>query len=149
MPRTPDAFPAQAMRPDGHKDADVRRSYLGRDEPNVVTFIFAVQPGVLPPRSALIRQCLSVGRSAQHVCTPSAPPCVGAQNAANFNWPRGVTVSTLDSESSRRGSNPREASCQYRGRPHITEPLHDARRSSAHPSAQNVYKRCAILARTC
>ena len=26
------------------------------------------------------------------------------------NWPRGVTVSTLDSESSDRGSNPREAS---------------------------------------
>ena len=26
-------------------------------------------------------------------------------------WPRGVTVSTLDSESSDRGSNPREASC--------------------------------------
>ena len=25
-------------------------------------------------------------------------------------WPRGVTVSTLDSESSDRGSNPREAS---------------------------------------
>ena len=25
------------------------------------------------------------------------------------NWPRGVTVSTLDSESSDRGSNPREA----------------------------------------
>ena len=28
---------------------------------------------------------------------------------ANLNWPRGVTVSTLDSESSDRGSNPREA----------------------------------------
>ena len=28
------------------------------------------------------------------------------------NWPRGVTVSTLDSESSDRGSNPREASIQ-------------------------------------
>jgi hypothetical protein len=27
----------------------------------------------------------------------------------NFNWPRGVTVSTLDPESSDRGSNPREA----------------------------------------
>ena len=26
-------------------------------------------------------------------------------------WPRGVTVSTLDSESSDRGSNPREAFC--------------------------------------
>jgi hypothetical protein len=27
----------------------------------------------------------------------------------NVNWPRGVTVSTLDSESSDRGSDPREA----------------------------------------
>ena len=27
-------------------------------------------------------------------------------------WPRGVTVSTLDSESSDRGSNPREAFAQ-------------------------------------
>jgi hypothetical protein len=27
----------------------------------------------------------------------------------NVNWPRGVTVSTLDSESSVRGSDPREA----------------------------------------
>ena len=32
--------------------------------------------------------------------------------ATLFNWPRGVTVSTLDSESSDRGSNPREASIQ-------------------------------------
>ena len=30
---------------------------------------------------------------------------------ASCNWPRGVTVSTLDSESSDRGSDPREASC--------------------------------------
>jgi hypothetical protein len=66
---------------------------------------------------------------------PNAPACAGAQNAANFDWPRGVTVSTLESESSDRGSNPREALCQYGGRPHISELLHDARRSSAHPSA--------------
>jgi hypothetical protein len=93
MPRTPDAFPAQAMRPDGHTDADVRRSCCGRDKPNVDTFTFALQPGVMPPRSALIHQCLSVRRSAQQVCTPNAPPCGGARNAANFNWPRGVAVS--------------------------------------------------------
>ena len=31
--------------------------------------------------------------------------CEGGSNT----WPRGVTVSTLDSESSDRGSNPREA----------------------------------------
>jgi hypothetical protein len=96
MPRTPDAFPAQAMRPDGHTDADVRRSCCGRDKPNVDTFTFALQPGVMPPRSALIRQCLSVRRSAQQVCTPNAPACGGAQNAANFDWPRGVAASTLD-----------------------------------------------------
>jgi hypothetical protein len=135
MPRTPGAFPAQAKHPDGHKDADVRRSVLGKDKPNVDTSIFALRPGVMPPRSALIRQCLSVGRSTQHVCTPNAPPCVAAQGAANLNWPRDVTISTLDSESGDRNSNPRQAFCQYRGRPHLTEPLHDARRSSADPSA--------------
>jgi hypothetical protein len=104
----------------------MRGDPLGKDNPNVDTSTFSLQPVVMPPRSALIRQCLSAGRSAQHVCTPTAPACVGAQNAANFNWPRGVTVSTLDSESSDRGSNPREAFCQYRGRPIIPEPLHDA-----------------------
>jgi hypothetical protein len=113
MPRTPDAFPAQAMRPDGHKDADVRRSCLGKDSLNASTSTFSLQLGVMPPRSALIRQCLSAGRSAQHACTPNAFACVGAQNDANFNWPRGVTVSILYSESSDRDSNPREAFCQY------------------------------------
>jgi hypothetical protein len=135
MPRTPDALPAQAMRPDGHKDADVRRSLLWRGKPNVDTATFSLQPGVMPPRSALIRQCLSASRSARHVCTLIALACVGPQNVANFNRPLGVTVSSLDCESSDRGPNPREALCQYPGRPHITEPLHDARRSSANPSA--------------
>jgi hypothetical protein len=113
-PRTPDASSAEAMRPDGQKDADVRRSSLGRDKPNVDTPVYALQQGVMPPLSALIRQCLAVSRSAQHVCTPNASPCVGAPNAANLNWPRGVTASILDSESSDRGANPREALCQYR-----------------------------------
>ena len=37
--------------------------------------------------------------------------CFDCQNVAlESMWPRGVTVSTLDSESSDRGSNPREAS---------------------------------------
>ena len=52
MPRTPAALPAQAMRPDGHKDADVRRSLLGKDNPNVNTSTFSLQPGVMPPRSS-------------------------------------------------------------------------------------------------
>jgi hypothetical protein len=102
------------MRPDGHKDADVRRSLLGKDKPNVDTPIYASQQRVMPPRSALIRQCLLVGRSAQHVFTPNAFPCVGKQNAANLTWRRGVTASNLDSESSDRRSNPRKAPCQYR-----------------------------------
>ena len=34
---------------------------------------------------------------------------LGARSLALSMWPRGVTVSTLDSESSDRGSNPREA----------------------------------------
>ena len=33
----------------------------------------------------------------------------GMWGLVTCNWPRGVTVSTLDSESSNRGSNPREA----------------------------------------
>jgi hypothetical protein len=36
----------------------------------------------------------------------------------NVNWPRGVAVSTLDSASSDRGSNPREA-FEYFGHPII------------------------------
>jgi hypothetical protein len=43
MPPTPDASPAQAMRPDGHEDADVRRSSRGKDKPNVDTPIYALQ----------------------------------------------------------------------------------------------------------
>ena len=34
-------------------------------------------------------------------------------------WPRGVTVSTLDSESSDRGSNPREASLLIQAAEHV------------------------------
>ena len=36
-------------------------------------------------------------------------------------WPRGVTVSTLDSESSDRGSNPREALALDSLRPGLTD----------------------------
>ena len=35
------------------------------------------------------------------------------QRRCAVSWPRGVTVSTLDSESSDRGSNPREASLRF------------------------------------
>ena len=43
----------------------------------------------------------------QHAMRQLASMPGGRQSS---NWPRGVTVSTLDSESSDRGSNPREAS---------------------------------------
>ena len=35
------------------------------------------------------------------------------EGVAMLSWPRGVTVSTLDSESSDRGSNPRETCCAW------------------------------------
>ena len=38
-----------------------------------------------------------------------------------LTWPRGVTVSTLDSESSDRGSNPREALALNSLRPGLTD----------------------------
>jgi hypothetical protein len=37
----------------------------------------------------------------------------GDTKCCQLIWPRGVTVSTLDCESSDRGSNPREAFCKY------------------------------------
>ena len=40
----------------------------------------------------------------------AGPPLACFHDTMTSNiWPRGVTVSTLDSESSDRGSNPREA----------------------------------------
>ena len=39
---------------------------------------------------------------------------LGLRRPRKFSWPRGVTVSTLDSESSDRGSNPREALLELR-----------------------------------
>ena len=41
------------------------------------------------------------------------PACEKRADLDKVTWPRGVTVSTLDSESSDRGSNPREASCLH------------------------------------
>ena len=46
------------------------------------------------------------------VCVPAV--CVRVEGGESMNnWPRGVTVSTLDSESSDRGSNPREAFAHF------------------------------------
>ena len=46
----------------------------------------------------------------EHSLTSDAP--THAINAIHVMWPRGVMVSTLDSESGDRGSNPREAFSQ-------------------------------------
>ena len=45
--------------------------------------------------------------------TSSGTPVVSASQLNQHGWPRGVTASTLDSESSDRGSNPREACCDW------------------------------------
>ena len=51
------------------------------------------------------------GGGGPDVKTKQTESTLTAQLICN-NWPRGVTVSTLDSESSDRGSNPREASVE-------------------------------------
>ena len=56
-------------------------------------------------------------RRRRRISQPQAPHFTdgGATCAAFINWPRGVIGSTLDSESSDRGSNPREApACHVR-----------------------------------
>ena len=47
--------------------------------------------------------------------TSSGTQVVSASQLTEHGWPRGVTASTLDSESSDRGSNPREACCDCGG----------------------------------
>ena len=77
MPRTPDAVPAQAMHPDGHKDADVRRSFLGKDNPNADTSTFSLQPGVMPPRSSANAFWLA----GQHGMFAPRPECAGMRGS--------------------------------------------------------------------
>jgi hypothetical protein len=104
----------------------------------------------MPARSAFIRQCLSAGRSAQHVCTPNAPACVGAQNAANFNRTRGVRNGSYCTPGARRepppGWNPTHA-------PTHPSPHHRLRRlgtgwvpypSTTHPSHHRLARRLGI-----
>ena len=63
--------------------------------------------GLLDPTRAA-RDTPTLGHPPRYANPPKDTPTPQIDN-----WPRGVTVSTLDSESSDRGSNPREASaCQ-------------------------------------
>lgn len=71
------------------------------------------------------------------VCGRRQPPAAGSPHASghteDVKWPRGVTVSTLDSESSDRGSNPREA---YASGGDSAPSLRAARWPPAPPDAQ-------------
>ena len=62
----------------------------------------------------MMKRSVAGQRGARALLPDAAPtrPGVSVSGASGIilNWPRGVTVSTLDSESSDRGSNPREAS---------------------------------------
>ena len=60
-------------------------------------------------------------------------------------WPRGVTVSTLDSESSDRGSNPREASCKVMPTCALTCSAH----AHLHSHSSKMYKREAAAMKMC
>ena len=58
----------------------------------------------------LAKSTLSEGSNNPKMILDAGPPAACQYNTITSNiWPRGVTVSTLDSESSDRGSNPREA----------------------------------------
>ena len=50
----------------------------------------------------------------QHLIPPGASQAQVTRPVTSISWSRGVTVSTLDSESSDRGSNPRGTSCPPR-----------------------------------
>ena len=67
------------------------------------------------PRSELMREIHfmnGLGRCCQVATRALVQHCLAPSrlHSGGFSGPRGVTVSTLDSESSDRGSNPREAS---------------------------------------
>jgi hypothetical protein len=67
--------------------------------------------GVLPPPQSdpINRLLFSIPLVLRVTLTFQQPRKNDAICTMDFNWPRGVTVSTLDPESSDRGSNPREA----------------------------------------
>ena len=68
------------------------------------SFLHGVQPSPACPADSVLQHLISSGASQAQVTRP----------VTSISWSRGVTVSTLDSESSDRGSNPRGTSCPPR-----------------------------------
>ena len=68
------------------------------------SFLHGVQPSPACPADSELQHLIPSGASQAQVTRP----------VTSISWSRGVTVSTLDSESSDRGSNPRGTSCPPR-----------------------------------
>ena len=68
------------------------------------SFLHGVQPSPACPADSVLQHLISSGASQAQFTRP----------VTSISWSRGVTVSTLDSESSDRGSNPRGTSCPPR-----------------------------------
>ena len=64
------------------------------------SFLHGVQPSPACPADSVLQHLISSGASQAQFTRP----------VTSISWSRGVTVSTLDSESSDRGSNPRGTS---------------------------------------
>ena len=96
--------------------------HLALDKGNSWPIVFSTLPARGTSCSPRVCECVCVCVCAclhqpiVHVCVRGrgwrarpAKECTEFPCLQVHNWPRGVTVSTLDSESSDRGSNPREA----------------------------------------
>ena len=68
------------------------------------SFLHGAQPSPAYPADSVLQHLISSGASQAQVTRP----------VTSISWSRGVTVSTLDSESSDRRSNPRGTSCPPR-----------------------------------
>ena len=68
------------------------------------SFLRGVQPSPACPADSVLQHLISSGASQAQFTRP----------VTSISWSRGVTVSTLDSESSDCGSNPRGTSCPPR-----------------------------------
>ena len=94
----------------------------------LVTGLQAVSAGLKPPcaeKNALNKCCCPffnfrlwpscpADSELQHLIPSGASQAQVTRPVTSISWSRGVTVSTLDSESSDRGSNPRGTSCPPR-----------------------------------
>ena len=68
------------------------------------SFLHGAQPSPAYPADSVLQHLISSGASQAQLTRP----------VTSISWSRGVTVSTLDSEASDRGSNPRGTSCPLR-----------------------------------